>query len=314
MYRVDLNSDLGESFGNYTIGMDEEILKYVSSANVACGWHAGDAMVMEKTVALAKEFGTAVGAHPGFPDLVGFGRRNMAVTPDEAKAYVRYQLGALMAFCTAHGVKIQHVKPHGALYNMAAVDEKLAIAMCEAVYEVDKDIIFMGLAGSKMITAAEKVGLRAASEVFADRAYNDDGTLVSRKLPGAVIKDKDLAIKRVIRMVKEGKVESINGNDIAIKADSICVHGDNPKALEFVKNIRETLIAEGVEIQKFKFIGKRVQLFDILQMSNSRKWIERRLAVGNVRYLVSGDCAVTVEFGNEISRRSTGRSAHSRSR
>ena len=196
MYRVDLNSDLGESFGNYTIGMDEEILKYVSSANVACGWHAGDAMVMEKTVALAKEFGTAVGAHPGFPDLVGFGRRNMAVTPDEAKAYVRYQLGALMAFCTAHGVKIQHVKPHGALYNMAAVDEKLAIAMCEAVYEVDKDIIFMGLAGSKMITAAEKVGLRAASEVFADRAYNDDGTLVSRKLPGAVIKDKDLAIKR----------------------------------------------------------------------------------------------------------------------
>ena len=234
MYRVDLNSDLGESFGNYTIGMDEEILKYVSSANVACGWHAGDAMVMEKTVALAKEFGTAVGAHPGFPDLVGFGRRNMAVTPDEAKAYVRYQLGALMAFCTAHGVKIQHVKPHGALYNMAAVDEKLAIAMCEAVYEVDKDIIFMGLAGSKMITAAEKVGLRAASEVFADRAYNDDGTLVSRKLPGAVIK---------------GKVESINGNDIAIKADSICVHGDNPKALEFVKNIRETLIAEGVEIK-----------------------------------------------------------------
>ena len=220
MYRVDLNSDLGESFGNYTIGMDEEILKYVSSANVACGWHAGDAMVMEKTVALAKEFGTAVGAHPGFPDLVGFGRRNMAVTPDEAKAY-----------------------------NMAAVDEKLAIAMCEAVYEVDKDIIFMGLAGSKMITAAEKVGLRAASEVFADRAYNDDGTLVSRKLPGAVIKDKDLAIKRVIRMVKEGKVESINGNDIAIKADSICVHGDNPKALEFVKNIRETLIAEGVEIK-----------------------------------------------------------------
>ena len=249
MYRVDLNSDLGESFGNYTIGMDEEILKYVSSANVACGWHAGDAMVMEKTVALAKEFGTAVGAHPGFPDLVGFGRRNMEVTPDEAKAYVRYQLGALMAFCTAHGVKIQHVKPHGALYNMAAVDEKLAIAMCEAVYEVDKDIIFMGLAGSKMITAAEKVGLRAASEVFADRAYNDDGTLVSRKLPGAVIKDKDLAIKRVIRMVKEGKVESINGNDIAIKADSICVHGDNPKALEFVKNIRETLIAEGVEIK-----------------------------------------------------------------
>ena len=248
MYFVDLNSDLGESFGNYTIGMDEEILKFVSSANVACGWHAGDPMVMEKTVALAKEFGTAVGAHPGFPDLMGFGRRNMAVTPEEAKAYVKYQLGALQAFAKAHGVKIQHVKPHGALYNMAAVDEKLAKAMCEAVYEVDKDIIFMGLAGSKMITAAEETGLKAASELFADRAYNDDGTLVSRKLPGAVIKDKDLAIQRVVRMVKEGKVESINGKDIDIKADSICVHGDNPKALEFVKNIRETLEKEGVTI------------------------------------------------------------------
>ena len=248
MYFVDLNSDLGESFGNYTIGMDEEILKFVSSANVACGWHAGDPMVMEKTVALAKEFGTAVGAHPGFPDLMGFGRRNMAVTPEEAKTYVKYQLGALQAFAKAHGVKIQHVKPHGALYNMAAVDEKLAKAMCEAVYEVDKDIIFMGLAGSKMITAAEETGLKAASEVFADRAYNDDGTLVSRKLPGAVIKDKDLAIQRVVRMVKEGKVESINGKDIDIKADSICVHGDNPKALEFVKNIRETLEKEGVTI------------------------------------------------------------------
>ena len=249
MKRVDLNCDLGESFGAYKIGLDGEVIPYISSANIACGFHASDPVVMAHTVAMAKEHGCSVGAHPGFPDLMGFGRRNMAVTPDEAKAYVRYQLGALMAFCTAHGVKIQHVKPHGALYNMAAVDEKLAIAMCEAVYEVDKDIIFMGLAGSKMITAAEKVGLRAASEVFADRDYNDDGTLVSRKLPGAVIKDKDLAIKRVIRMVKEGKVESINGNDIAIKADSICVHGDNPKALEFVKNIRETLIAEGVEIK-----------------------------------------------------------------
>ena len=249
MYRVDLNSDLGESFGNYTLGMDEEILQYVSSANVACGWHAGDPLGMEKTVALAKRCGTAVGAHPGFPDLMGFGRRNMVITPDEAKAYVRYQLGALYAFAESQGVRIQHVKPHGALYNMAAVDEKLARAMCEAVYEFDPEIIFMGLAGSKMIEMAEAVGLRAASEVFADRAYNDDGTLVSRKLPGAVIKDKDLAIRRVVRMVKEGKVESVNGTDIAIRADSICVHGDNPKALEFVKNIRETLIAEGVEIK-----------------------------------------------------------------
>ncbi|MCI8454610.1 MAG: 5-oxoprolinase subunit PxpA [Lachnospiraceae bacterium] len=252
MFYVDLNSDLGESFGNYTIGMDEEILKYVSSANVACGWHAGDAVVMGRTVALAGEFGVAVGAHPGFPDLMGFGRRNMAVTPDEAKAYVKYQLGALTAFTKSMGLQVQHVKPHGALYNMAAVDAKLARAMCEAVYEVDQEILFMGLAGSEMIRAAKEVGLRAANEVFADRAYNDDGTLVSRKLPGAVIKDKAEAIRRVVRMVKEGKVESINGNDIAIQADSVCVHGDNPKALEFVKNIRETLLLEGVTVRSLK--------------------------------------------------------------
>ena len=226
MYYVDLNSDLGESFGNYTIGMDAEILKYVSSANVACGWHAGDPIVMEKTVAVAKDNGVAVGAHPGFPDLMGFGRRNMVVTPEEAKAYVKYQLGALKAFTDSHGVKIQHVKPHGALYNMAAVDEKLAKAMCEAVYEVDKDIIFMGLAGSKMIEAAEAAGLKAASEDL-----------------------RETYLPAFEACVKEGKVESINGNDINIKADSICVHGDNPKALEFVKNIRETLIAEGVSIK-----------------------------------------------------------------
>lgn len=249
MYYVDLNSDLGESFGNYSLGMDEEILKYVSSANVACGWHAGDAMVMAKTVALAKENGVAVGAHPGFPDLMGFGRRNMAVTPEEAKAYTKYQLGALMAFTESCGMKIQHLKAHGALYNMAAVDENLAIAICEGVYEVNKNIILMGLAGSKMITAAQKVGLRAASEVFADRAYNDDGTLVSRKMEGSMIKDKDLAISRTVRMVKEGKVTTITGKDIDIKADSVCVHGDNPKALEFVKNIRETLEREGITIK-----------------------------------------------------------------
>lgn len=249
MYYVDLNSDLGESFGAYKMGMDEEILQFVSSANVACGWHAGDAVVMEQTVALAKKYGTAVGAHPGFPDLVGFGRRNMAVTPEEAKAYLTYQLGALAAFTKSAGLPLQHVKPHGALYNMAAVDDKLAMALAESVYEFDKSIIFMGLAGSKMLAAAQKLGLKTASEVFADRAYNEDGTLVSRKLPGSMIKDKDLAIRRVIRMVKEGKVESISGKDIDIKADSICVHGDNPKALEFVKTIRETLTAEGVEIQ-----------------------------------------------------------------
>lgn len=254
MYKVDLNSDLGESFGAYTIGMDSEILKYVSSANVACGWHAGDAVVMEKTVASAAGASTAVGAHPGFPDLMGFGRRNMNVSPDEAKAYIKYQVGALLAFTRAQGIELQHVKPHGAFYNMAAVDEKLAEAICKGVYEVDKNIILLGLANSKMISAAEKIGLKAASEVFADRAYNDDGTLVSRKLPGAVIHDKDLAIKRTVQMVTDGTVETINGKIIKIKADSICVHGDNPSALEFVKNIRATLENSGVKICNLKEI------------------------------------------------------------
>lgn len=248
MYKVDLNSDLGESFGAYTIGMDSEILKYVSSANVACGWHAGDAVVMEKTVAAAAAANTAVGAHPGFPDLMGFGRRNIAVTPAEAKAYIKYQVGALLAFTKAQGIKLQHVKPHGAFYNMAAVDEALAEAICQGIYEVDSEIILLGLANSKMISAAGKVGLKAASEVFADRAYNDDGTLVSRKLPGAVIHDKEVAIARTVQMVTKGTVESVNGKVINIKADSICVHGDNPSALEFVKNIRETLLKSGVEI------------------------------------------------------------------
>ena len=249
MGRVDLNSDLGESFGAYTIGMDAEILKYVSSANVACGWHAGDPLVMEQTVKTAAEAGVAIGAHPGYPDLMGFGRRNMSVTAEEAKAYIKYQVGALLAFTKSYGVKMQHVKPHGALYNMAAVDEKLADAICQGIHEVDPELILMGLAGSKMISSAEKIGLRTASEVFADRAYNDDGTLVSRKLPGAVIHDKQVAIERTVRMVTEGKVESVNGNVIDIRADSICVHGDNPSALQFVENIRNALTEKGVEIK-----------------------------------------------------------------
>jgi len=248
MYRVDLNSDLGESFGNYTIGMDEEILKYVSSANVACGWHAGDAMVMEKTVAAAKAAGVAVGAHPGFPDLMGFGRRNMVVSPKEVKAYVKYQLGALMAFAAAEGIRLQHCKPHGALYNMAGKDMDLAIA------EVDKNIILLGLANSKMIDAGKQLGLRVANEVFADRAYQADGSLVPRKLPGAVIHDKDEAIARTVRMVTEGKVMAITGEEVEIAAHSICVHGDNPSAVEFVKNIRTQLTARGVEIAPIREI------------------------------------------------------------
>lgn len=248
MYKVDLNSDLGESFGNYKIGLDEEVIKYVTSANVACGWHAGDPMVMEKTTQMAKMHGVGLGAHPGFLDLMGFGRRNLVATPEEVKAYIKYQLGALMAFAKAQGIRVQHVKPHGAMYNMAAKDKVLAKAIAEAVYEVDKNIILLALANSEMVKVGIQVGLKVANEVFADRAYNRDGTLVSRKLEGAVIHDADLAIARVVRMVKEGKVTAITGEDIPIHAQSICVHGDNPEAVEFAKRIRSKLEEEGIEV------------------------------------------------------------------
>lgn len=249
MYRVDLNSDLGESYGDYKLGMDEEVLKYITSANVACGWHAGDAMVMDKTLALAKKFDTAIGVHPGFPDLMGFGRREMKISYDETKNYIKYQLGALWAFARAHGLSLQHLKPHGAFYNMAAKDAGMAKAIAEAVYEVDKDIILVGLANSQLIKMGEEVGLRVANEVFADRAYNSDGSLVSRNIEGSVIHDKDLAIKRVLRMVKEGLVTSATGEDIRIKADTICIHGDNPKALVFVQEIKKALEDEGISLE-----------------------------------------------------------------
>ena len=248
MYKVDLNSDLGESFGAYTIGLDSQVVQYVSSVNVACGYHAGDPLVMDKTVAAAKAAGVAVGAHPGYPDLMGFGRRNMVCTPAEAKAYVQYQMGALLAFCAAHGVALQHVKPHGALYNMAAKDEALAAGIAEGIASVDKNVILLGLAGSKLLSAGRAAGLRVASEVLADRAYQADGSLVPRSKPGAVIHDADEAIARTVRMVKEGKVTAITGEEVAIEAHSICVHGDNPDAVEFVRRIRAKLEAEGVTI------------------------------------------------------------------
>ena len=250
MYLVDLNSDLGESYGDYTMGMDSEVLKYVSSANIACGWHAGDPITMNKTIKLAKEKNVSIGAHPGYNDLMGFGRRNMTLTFNELKMYVKYQLGALMAIAKVYDMKIQHVKPHGAMYNMAAVNFEYARAISEAIYEVDKDIILLGLANSEMINAGKTVGIKTANEVFADRAYMDDGTLVPRKMEGSVIKDTNLAIERTIEMIKHGTVDSINGKKISIRADSICVHGDNPKAVEFVKSIKNALEKENIKIKK----------------------------------------------------------------
>lgn len=250
MKKVDLNCDLGESFGNYKLGLDELIIPLISSANIACGFHAGDPLIMEKTVSMALSAGVGIGAHPGLPDLVGFGRRNMAVSPAEAKAMVQYQAGALNAFCVSMGTRLSHVKPHGALYNMAGKDRALARAVCEGIAQMDSSLILLALSGSEMVEAAKETGLRVAKEVFADRAYEEDGSLVARNKAGAMIEDEETAIARVVRMVTEGKVESITGKDIAIEADSICVHGDSEKALEFVKKIREALTENGVQIVK----------------------------------------------------------------
>ena len=249
MLEIDLNCDLGESFGNYKIGMDEEVIKSVSSANIACGFHASDPLVMEKTVLMAKEAGVGVGAHPGFPDLVGFGRRNMNVSVPELKAMVLYQLGALDAFCRKNKIKMQHVKPHGAMYNMAAKDEKLARAIAEAVAEYDSSLILLGLSGSQMQKASGEVGLTFKKEIFADRAYEEDGSLVARTKPGAMIEDENEAIERLVTMIRYGKVRAVTGKEISVEPDSVCVHGDNPKALDFVIKIRKRLVEEGIMVE-----------------------------------------------------------------
>ncbi len=246
--RVDLNSDLGESFGRYTIGMDKEIIPLITSANVACGFHASDPVVMQETVRLAKEAGIQVGAHPGFPDLMGFGRRNMVISREEAYAYTLYQVGALDAFLQAQGCTLQHVKPHGAFYNMAAKDEALSEAICKAIRDYNKELIVLALPAGELYKAARNLGLRTAAEVFADRAYEEDGTLVNRKKPGAMITEEAEALARIIRMVKEHKVQAITGKDIDIEVDSVCVHGDGVKALAFVEKLRDGLTKEGIEI------------------------------------------------------------------
>lgn len=248
MLKVDLNCDMGESFGNYICGSDDEVVPFITSANVACGFHASDPLVMQKTVAMCKKNNVSVGAHPGFPDLVGFGRRKMQVSPAELKAMVMYQIGALQAFCLANGVSLAHVKPHGAMYNMAGKDEKMAMAICEGIYAVNPKLILLGLAGSKLLTAAKKTGLRIAQEVFADRAYEEDGSLVARNKAGAMITDETEAIARVISMIKMQRVQAITGKEIAVKADSICLHGDSPKAVLFAQKIRSALQNEGIKI------------------------------------------------------------------
>ena len=248
MYKVDLNSDLGESFGHYEIGCDSEIIKTVSSVNIACGMHAGDPMVMDHTVKMCKECGTAVGAHPGFPDLQGFGRRQMYMNKGELRNYIIYQLGALSAFARKNGTKIQHVKPHGALNNMMPYNEQYSREICEAILAVNPDIILVAPTNTMTLEMARDMGLRTISEVFADRAYQDDGYLLSRARPEALLTDEDDAIARVIRMVKKGIVTSVTGKDIKIEAESVCVHSDSPIALNYALKVKNALENAGITI------------------------------------------------------------------
>ncbi|NSL50832.1 LamB/YcsF family protein [Calidifontibacillus erzurumensis] len=247
---VDLNCDMGESFGTYRLGNDEKILDFVTSANIACGFHAGDPSTMRKTVKLALEKNVGIGVHPGLQDLAGFGRREMKISAQEAYDIVIYQIGALSAFVKSEGGNIQHVKPHGALYNMAAKDASLADAIAEAIYKVDPEMILFGLAGSELVKAGKKIGLRTASEVFSDRTYHQDGSLTSRRETNALIKDHEMAVKQVIRMVKEGKVRSLQGVDVSIQADTVCIHGDGDQALEFAKYIKTALNEAGITVKK----------------------------------------------------------------
>jgi 5-oxoprolinase (ATP-hydrolysing) subunit A len=249
MHRVDLNCDMGESFGAFRIGADEAILPHVTSANIACGFHGGDPSVMRATIAGALSRGVAIGAHPGLPDLIGFGRRAMEVTPQEVYDLVVYQVGALLGFARAAGVELQHVKAHGALYNMAAVQSPLADAIAHAVRDVDRGLVLFALAGSHLVAAGERAGLTTASEAFADRNYLSDGTLVPRRRSDAMVAGADEAVRRTVRMVREGRVRSVDGDDVVLRADTLCIHGDAPRAAELAQALRRGLESAGVTVQ-----------------------------------------------------------------
>lgn len=246
---IDINCDLGEITGPGMEGVDEAIMPFITSANIACGLHAGDPLTMERTVMLAKRYGVAIGAHPGYADREGFGRNPMNLTEDEIRAIILFQVRAMKTISEALGEKLNHVKCHGALYNKAATDRELSVVIARAVKEVDSSLIFVGLSGSEMIKAAEETGLQAASEVFADRTYNDDGTLVSRQQHGAVLDDPDIIIERAVRMVIEKNVKSITGKIIPLKADTICIHGDNPAAPRFAEKLLKAFTDAGIEVK-----------------------------------------------------------------
>lgn len=247
--RIDLNADVGESFGAYAIGEDAALMRWISSASVAAGFHAGDPSVPRRTIRLAAANGVAVGAHPGFPDLVGFGRREMNVSPDDAEHFVLYQIAAVAGVAAADGVKLQHVKPHGALFNMAVRNGPLAAAIARAVAAFDRSLTLFGLPGSELLNAGRTAGLRVAAEVFADRAYEQDGSLRSRAKPDAVIHDPFVVAARAVRMVKERMVEAVDGTMVPLEADTICVHGDTPGAAVLAAQLRTSLEAAGIVVK-----------------------------------------------------------------
>jgi UPF0271 protein len=249
LMRIDINSDMGESFGAYSIGHDAGLMRSITSANVAAGFHAGDPSVLRDTIRLAKAHGVAVGAHPGFPDLVGFGRRELNVTAKEAEDLVLYQIAAVAGVARAEGVTVQHVKPHGALFNMAVRNAELSAAIARAVAAFDKSLILFGLPGSEILAAGRAAGLRVAAEVFADRAYEPDGSLASRRKPGSVIHDADKVVARAVRMATDRSVVAIDGTVVPLEADTICVHGDTPGSDDLAAKIRAGFQAAGVQVR-----------------------------------------------------------------
>lgn len=246
---IDLNADIGESFGPWTMGHDAELMPFLTSANIACGFHAGDPGTIEKTVALALAHNVAIGAHPGLPDLVGFGRRTMAVSADEVRQMVIYQAGAVRAFAEAQGARLHHVKPHGALYNMAAQDTALSKGIVQAIQKLGDQLVLYVLSGSITEQVARDAGLRVASEVFADRRYEPSGALLSRKDRRALITDEDESIDHVLRMVIERQCLAVDQTRFAIQADTVCLHGDQPDAVVFARRLREVLLAREVQVQ-----------------------------------------------------------------
>lgn len=246
---IDINCDLGETSLADGPGNDEAIMPFISSVNIACGFHAGDPLTIEQTVRSAIRNGVSIGAHPGYPDRENFGRKPMTMSPRELRAMILYQAGAVKAMAEAAGARMRHVKPHGALYNTAATDYDMSMNIVMAVKDLDSSLVLVGQSGSQLIRAARNAGLACASEVFADRAYNDDGTLVARSVEGAVLHDTELMIRRVIRMIREKVVETFSGKLIPIEAETVCIHGDNETAVEFVRKLAEALKAEGISIR-----------------------------------------------------------------